>query len=319
MRPARQSGIVSSFFLFTNVPQWDEIDIEFLGKSCTSLQTNYFTNGVGGHEHIISLGFDACAAFHQYTIFRDATSIAWKVDGVEKYRVSGVGLPHSTMKVMANLWTGVGLDGWLGPFTYTGPLRADYDWIEYASGSGSAAAPARAAEASDSNPHRDTRCRRIEKPALFIKRLYDLSVRGVCTPLAHFAPDAGEHLPIQGVDGGSSERQGGRGRDGARRFSSLLITRARASKFAKCRRLRARHRRFLECASPLDRSRPWCRYEASRPHRGRRNPLKYRSSRQACSTPRRRREDRRVRISRKNEIRACQRTLTSANVPIAMC
>ena len=36
-------------------------DVEILGKDTTKLQTNYFTDGVGGHETVISLGFDASA------------------------------------------------------------------------------------------------------------------------------------------------------------------------------------------------------------------------------------------------------------------
>ena len=81
MRAAKASGIVSSFFIYNGTP-WDEIDIEFLGKDTTKMQTNYFTNGVGGHETLINLGFDASAALHTYAIVWQSGSIKWYVDGV---------------------------------------------------------------------------------------------------------------------------------------------------------------------------------------------------------------------------------------------
>ncbi|WP_343411109.1 family 16 glycosylhydrolase [Candidatus Amarolinea dominans] len=64
-------GTVTAFFTYTgpndNNPN-DEIDIEILGRDPTRLQVNYFTQGVGGHETWIDLGFDAAAAFHTYAI-----------------------------------------------------------------------------------------------------------------------------------------------------------------------------------------------------------------------------------------------------------
>lgn len=67
MQPISNPGVVSSFFTYTgpsdNNP-WDEIDIEFLGKDTTKVQFNYYTNGVGGHEFLYDLGFDASESYH---------------------------------------------------------------------------------------------------------------------------------------------------------------------------------------------------------------------------------------------------------------
>jgi beta-glucanase (GH16 family) len=66
MKPAKNSGIVSSFFTYTGPSDkkpWDEIDIEFLGKDTTQFQANYYVNGVGNHEKMISLGFDASQSY----------------------------------------------------------------------------------------------------------------------------------------------------------------------------------------------------------------------------------------------------------------
>jgi beta-glucanase (GH16 family) len=132
MQAAKASGIVSSFFTYTGSP-WDEIDVEILGKNTTQVQFNYFKNGVGGHEHLVNLGFDAAAGFHTYAIDWRSTSISWYVDGVLKYTVTGntSTLPSHPGQVMVNLWNGIGVNGWLGAFTYAAPLLARYDYITY--------------------------------------------------------------------------------------------------------------------------------------------------------------------------------------------
>jgi endo-1,3-1,4-beta-glycanase ExoK len=113
---------------------WDEIDIEILGKNTTQMQTNYFTNGVGGHETLINLGFDASAAFHTYAFEWRPTYIKWYVDGILVLTENGSRgpLPTSVGKIMVNYWAGIGVDAWLGTYTYPGvPTYAVYDWIRY--------------------------------------------------------------------------------------------------------------------------------------------------------------------------------------------
>ena len=97
------------------------------------MQLNYFTNGTGGHETIINLGFDAAAGFHTYGFEYRSTYIKWFVDGALVHTETGSrgALPSHTMKMMMNLWPGIGVDSWLGAFTYTGPLYAQFDWLKY--------------------------------------------------------------------------------------------------------------------------------------------------------------------------------------------
>ena len=71
MKPAKSDGIVSSFFTYTGPydepkTQWDEIDIEFLGKDTAKVQFNYYVDSKGGHEYLYDLGFDASEDFHVY-------------------------------------------------------------------------------------------------------------------------------------------------------------------------------------------------------------------------------------------------------------
>lgn len=130
--PAQNSGMLSSFFVYTSSPH-DEIDIEFLGKDTTKLQTNFYKNGVGGNEQMINLGFDASQGYHTYAFDWRENSITWYVDGVQVRQVTGTSatLPSNSVRIYANIWNGTGVDSWLGPFSYSAPLNALYDWITY--------------------------------------------------------------------------------------------------------------------------------------------------------------------------------------------
>ena len=135
MKPAKNVGIVSSFFTYTGPSdgtQWDEIDIEFLGKDTTKVQFNYYTNGVGGHEKVIDLGFDASQSYHTYAFNWQQGSITWYVDGVAKYTATS-NIPKTPGKIMMNLWNGTGVDSWLGSYNGANPLYAYYDWVKYTS------------------------------------------------------------------------------------------------------------------------------------------------------------------------------------------
>jgi endo-1,3-1,4-beta-glycanase ExoK len=134
---AKAVGTMSgSLFIYTgpsdNQP-WDEVDVEILGKDTTRMQVNYYTNGKGGHETIIKLGFDSSEAFHTYAFEWTAASIKWYVDGKLVHTENGSrgALPTHNAKIMMNVWPGIGVNAWLGPFKYTSPLNFQVDWIKY--------------------------------------------------------------------------------------------------------------------------------------------------------------------------------------------
>jgi UDP-galactopyranose mutase len=73
---------VSAFFNYAQDKDGGtEIDIEFLGYDTTKVQFNYYTSGVGCHEYLYDLGFDASKAFHTYAFKWAKDSIKWYVDG----------------------------------------------------------------------------------------------------------------------------------------------------------------------------------------------------------------------------------------------
>lgn len=135
MKPIKNDGVVSSFFVYTgssNKTQWDEIDIEFLGKDTTKVQFNYYTNGVGKHEYIYDLGFDASEEFHTYEFRWRKNSITWYVDGKRVHKAYK-NIPHTPGKIMMNVWPGIGVDDWLNPYDGTTPLKAQYEYMNYES------------------------------------------------------------------------------------------------------------------------------------------------------------------------------------------
>lgn len=130
MKAANGSGLISSFFVYTGDP-WDEIDIEFLGKDTTQVQFNYYTNGVGGHEYVYDLGFDAAEEFHEYAFLWEPDAITWYVDGVEVYTAT-VDIPSHPAQIMMNVWNAKNADGWTGPLDESAlPAAAQYRWIHY--------------------------------------------------------------------------------------------------------------------------------------------------------------------------------------------
>ncbi len=133
MQAIKNDGVVSSFFTYTgptdNNP-WDEIDIEILGKDTTKVQLNYYTNGVGNHEYMYDLGFDASEGFHTYGFDWQPDHITWYVDGKEVYKATS-DIPSTAGKIMMNVWPGITVDEWLNPFNGKTPLTARYQWVTY--------------------------------------------------------------------------------------------------------------------------------------------------------------------------------------------
>lgn len=133
MKPIKNNGVVSSFFTYTGPSygtRWDEIDIEFLGKDTTKVQFNYYTNGVGNHEYLYDLGFDASKEFHQYGFIWAPDHITWFVDNQPVY-TAWDNIPSTPGYIMTNVWPGINVNEWLNPFDGKVPLYAQYDWFSY--------------------------------------------------------------------------------------------------------------------------------------------------------------------------------------------
>ncbi len=149
MKPSAVAGTASTFFTCTGpYDVWyeddgetvkktnnhDEIDIEFLGKDTTKVQFNYFAGGVGGHEYMYDLGFDASKDFHNYGFRWTESYITWFVDDTPVYRVDRPeegGWPEDPGRVIMNYWCGTeAASAWMAPFADDYSGRAEYEWIK---------------------------------------------------------------------------------------------------------------------------------------------------------------------------------------------
>jgi endo-1,3-1,4-beta-glycanase ExoK len=138
MKTAAGSGLNTNMFTYIGPPtggrQHDEIDFEFLGKDPHTVQLNYWTAGKGGHEYIDQLGFDAAAAFHDYSFDWEKDKIAWYVDGkkVHETAAGATDLPVTPQRIYVSLWSGSAIeDSWLGLFTYSKPVTAEVEWVKF--------------------------------------------------------------------------------------------------------------------------------------------------------------------------------------------
>ena len=60
-------------------------------------------------------------------------SIVWLVDGKEVGRATAkLGpIPSVPGEIMTNVWATQNADGWAGPFEYSKPIQAHYDWMKW--------------------------------------------------------------------------------------------------------------------------------------------------------------------------------------------
>ena len=128
------SGTNANFFSHVGAPQGsphNEIDFEFIGKRDGALQTNYFVNGVGGHEAVIDVP-DANSRFRTYAFVWESDRIQWYIDGKMVREVKGDSVPKEPQKIYLSIWSTGTLTDWLGKFQYPGkPLNLEVDWLAF--------------------------------------------------------------------------------------------------------------------------------------------------------------------------------------------
>jgi len=137
MKSAAGSGIVSSLFTFYDSPDfvtnWNEIDIEILGRYNNEVQFNAIEGRHKMHEHRQVLAFNPHEEFHTYTFDWTPEYIAWSVDGQEVHRQSGehIARMDKPQKIMMNLWISEFYE-WTGPWNDSIlPRDVQYDYVKY--------------------------------------------------------------------------------------------------------------------------------------------------------------------------------------------
>ncbi len=137
LKSASGSGLLSSFFTFYDgggLPaNWNEIDIEILGRYADQVQYNVISPGQINHVQSKTLWFNPHQAFHTYTIDWTPDYVAWGVDGMELYRQYGehIAQIERFQKIMMNIWPPAYPD-WVGTLDPNIlPRFAFYDWVSY--------------------------------------------------------------------------------------------------------------------------------------------------------------------------------------------
>jgi len=137
MKPANREGVISSFFTYheiTSLADWNEIDIENIGRYDDIMQFNTITGGQTNHERNEPLAFNQYEEFHTYAFEWTPEYIAWFIDDVEVYRQTGehVRTVNKSQKIMMNIWNPE-YSNWVGEWNdYSLPAFAYYDWVSYA-------------------------------------------------------------------------------------------------------------------------------------------------------------------------------------------
>ena len=146
VRFAKGPGVVTGLVaIYTPWPagDWNEIDIEHLGKSPNAVQLNcmYYagtpianpTTSVTPTQdpQITSLGFDAEAGFHQYDVEWTPAGVTFIIDGtVQRTWTAQIAKMKLPQNILFTVWASSSAD-WAGAITSaTLPTSADIDWIK---------------------------------------------------------------------------------------------------------------------------------------------------------------------------------------------
>ena len=136
MKSAQREGMLSSFFTYhvnTNTSDWNEIDIEILGRYADDVQFNPITPGQVNHVSHYQTPFNPGLDFHEYAFEWTPKYVAWFVDGNEVHRQTGVHIEALNLpqKIMMNVWNPT-YPQWAGNWNENVlPAFAYYDWVSY--------------------------------------------------------------------------------------------------------------------------------------------------------------------------------------------
>lgn len=133
------AGQTSTFFTYHELgsgglDEWNELDIEILGRYTDDIQFNPITPGQVSHEHHQWVDFDPTADFHTYAFEWTPEYVAWFVEGEDVHRQTGdhIAALNRDQKIMMNIWPPAYIS-WVGELDDRMlPFLAYYDWVSYA-------------------------------------------------------------------------------------------------------------------------------------------------------------------------------------------
>ena len=134
LKTAYREGMLSSFFTYNDAGgDWNEIDIEIIGRYLNDFQMNTITAGQTNHVGHYLMPSSPHLDFHKYAFEWTPEYVAWFVDDVEVLRQTGPHIQNLTLpqKIMMNIWNPQ-YTNWVGNFYPEAlPAFAYYDWVSY--------------------------------------------------------------------------------------------------------------------------------------------------------------------------------------------
>ena len=137
MKSAYREGMLSSFFTYYDggggIGNWNEIDIEIMGRYFDNVQFNTITPNQTNHVAHKPLLFSPHLDYHTYAFEWTPDYVAWFIDGIEVLKQTGAHIQTLTLpqKIMMNIWNPA-FENWAGSFIPDAlPAFAYYDWVSY--------------------------------------------------------------------------------------------------------------------------------------------------------------------------------------------
>lgn len=137
MKSAYREGMLSSFFTYYDggggIGNWNEIDIEIMGRYFDNAQFNTITPNQTNHVAHKPMLTSPHLDYHTYAFEWTPQYVAWFIDGVEVLKQTGAHIQTLTLpqKIMMNVWNPA-YENWAGVFNPDAlPAFAYYDWVSY--------------------------------------------------------------------------------------------------------------------------------------------------------------------------------------------
>jgi beta-glucanase (GH16 family) len=139
LKSPQKEGVLASFFNYhdfsSGLQNWNEIDIEILGRYNNAVQFNVISPGQVNHVRQHFVNFNPHLDYHVYAFEWTPEYVAWFIDGVEVYRQTAehIATINKAQKLMMNIWNPA-YNNWVGEWNANIlPAFAYYDWISYSS------------------------------------------------------------------------------------------------------------------------------------------------------------------------------------------
>jgi len=137
MKSSYREGMLSSFFTYYDggggIGNWNEIDIEIMGRYYDNVQFNTITPNQTDHVSHKPMLVSPHMDYHTYAFEWTPQYVAWFIDDVEVIRQTGAHIQTLTLpqKIMMNIWNPL-FENWAGIFNPDAlPAFSYYDWVSY--------------------------------------------------------------------------------------------------------------------------------------------------------------------------------------------